>query len=331
MHARTPLPTPPARAHTRTHTRARTHAHTHTDACPCSLLGITLGVFGGLTSIDLGEFPSPEFYSAPSGPAQLAWWSFGFSGFSFIALPHFIQRIYAAKDQHALKVAWTVSSAGGWLVQSAGVVFGVVALDQLGPDRPSAFAPMVNAVMQTSAFGHVVGVLLFTATLGAIMSTADSLLIAISHLTAVEIVQPFLPTATTAQLSAMGKASSVISLSVAVGISFAMSDRALGYVARAQFGLSWQARAARALRAHGCARPRPRLSRPRSRPCRPSSSACSPTRRRTHGCLRSRRASAHVCASPSKCTTTAAQERTISPTQRSPRSARTSSASYSAR
>ncbi len=101
---------------------------------------------------------------------------------------------------------------------------------------------MVNAVMETSAFGHVVGVLLFTATLGAIMSTADSLLIAISHLTAVEIVQPFLPTATAAQLSAIGKASSVLSLGVAVGISFAMSDRALGYVARAQFGLSWQAR-----------------------------------------------------------------------------------------
>ena len=55
--------------------------------------------------------------------------------------------------------------------------------------------------MEINAFGYALGLLLFTATLAAIMSTADSLLIAISQLLTVEVARPLWPAATPRQAS----------------------------------------------------------------------------------------------------------------------------------
>ena len=48
---------------------------------------------------------------------QAALWSFELSGFGFSALPHILQRVYAARDVHSLKLAWTVMACGCWIVQ----------------------------------------------------------------------------------------------------------------------------------------------------------------------------------------------------------------------
>ena len=63
-------------------------------------------------------------------------------------LPHFLQRVYAARDNKSIKMAWTVMSIGPWIAQLAGVILGIVAVKELGVNVPDnkPFAPMLERV-----------------------------------------------------------------------------------------------------------------------------------------------------------------------------------------
>eukprot|EP00310_Coccolithus_braarudii_P016784 CAMPEP_0183352634 /NCGR_PEP_ID=MMETSP0164_2-20130417/29563_1 /TAXON_ID=221442 /ORGANISM="Coccolithus pelagicus ssp braarudi, Strain PLY182g" /LENGTH=753 /DNA_ID=CAMNT_0025525115 /DNA_START=56 /DNA_END=2318 /DNA_ORIENTATION=- len=206
------------------------------------LLVITCWRFGGLSGLDAQTYPKPQFYQVPELDTQASLWGFAVSGLGFAALPHIMQRVYAAKHTHSLKLAWSVMACGSWIVQATGVVFGIVSVDWITPaEWAQPFGPMLELVMDTNWANYLVGLLLFTATLAAIMSTADSLLLAISHTLAVDFLLPLYPRASAARLSLLGKISSLISMVIAVGLSFLMSDKALSYLAQVQFGISLQA------------------------------------------------------------------------------------------
>lgn len=83
----------------------------------------------------------------------------------------------------------------------------------------SPFAAFLEALMSIGGFSNFVAVITYTASLAAIMSTADSTLIGISHLVAVEIVYPIMPNASPKHLKYIGGICSVISMTVAILIS----------------------------------------------------------------------------------------------------------------
>lgn len=63
---------------------------------------------------------------------------------------------------------------------------GVMILD--GAEVASPFASIMEAMMDEGGFAKVIGIIAVTSSLAAIMSTADSLVIAISQLITVEVV-----------------------------------------------------------------------------------------------------------------------------------------------
>ena len=61
-----------------------------------------------LSGLHPETYPKPSFYQIPTLADQASLWSFAASGWGFAALPHIMQRVYAAKDMRSLKLAWSM-------------------------------------------------------------------------------------------------------------------------------------------------------------------------------------------------------------------------------
>jgi hypothetical protein len=94
--------------------------------------------------------------------------------------------------------------------------------------------------MEEGAVAYVFATLAYTASLAAIMSTADSILIAISQLMAAEIVYPLKPDATPLQTSIIGKCVSIFSMAIGLVIVFVWKQ-GISDLASVQFGMTLQA------------------------------------------------------------------------------------------
>ena len=94
-------------------------------------------------------------------------------------------------------------------------------------------------LMNLGGFPYAMAVITFTASLAAIMSTADSLLLAISHVLTAEIVYPLAPDASPARITMFGRVSSFVSISVALAISI-LGGKNISDLATIQFALSLQ-------------------------------------------------------------------------------------------
>jgi Na+/proline symporter len=110
-------------------------------------------------------------------------WNFGLVNVGFFSLPHLLQRTYAARDLTSLKWGYSSLSVGAFFTWLPGIFLGTVGVQMLadaGVENPSSpFASVLEQVMALGGFAEVVGVIAFTASLAAIMSTADSIIIAI--------------------------------------------------------------------------------------------------------------------------------------------------------
>jgi len=137
-----------------------------------------------------------------------------------------MQRTYAAKDLKSLRFGYSIMAFGPWLTSFVGVFLGTVGVviladkdgNYTSPANP--FASIVEEIMNLGGFAKATGTIAVTASLAAIMSTADSLIIAISQLVTVEMVYPLRPHATTIEMTLIGKGVSLISvaLSLLVGL-----------------------------------------------------------------------------------------------------------------
>ena len=170
--------------------------------------------FGGWKDLDPATYPKPEFFQTPSKALQLDFWQFTIVTFSFFTLPHLMQRIYAARDLFSLRCAYTFMTSGFWFMMMVGVFIGTLGVQILnGENVPSPFTAVLDQVLKLGGFPRVVGLIAVTASLAAIMSTADSLLIAISQLVTEEVVYPLYPHATPADMAWVGR---FVSLAAAV-------------------------------------------------------------------------------------------------------------------
>mmetsp|Transcript_6592 Transcript_6592/g.18409 ORF Transcript_6592/g.18409 Transcript_6592/m.18409 type:complete len:644 (+) Transcript_6592:3-1934(+) len=199
--------------------------------------------FGGWYDLDWQVYPRQDFYQTPNASEQWLFWQFTVVNFCFFSLPHFLQRTYAASSLKALKFGFNVVALGPWLTMITGTFIGTVGVQLLadaGIENPaSPYSAILTVLMDLGGFPYVMAVITFTASLAAIMSTADSLLIAISHVLTAEIIYPIWPDASPARITMFGRLSSFVSISVALAISI-LGGKNLSDLAAIQFGLSLQ-------------------------------------------------------------------------------------------
>lgn len=198
--------------------------------------------FGGWSDLDPTTYPRPDFYQNPSTDSQWLFWQFSMSLFGFFTLPHFVQRTYAARDMASLRAGYMLLSVAAWFTLFVGTFIGTVGVQVLAEEPPPAnpFAAILEEVMMLGGFAEAVGVIAFTASLAAIMSTADSLIIAISQQITSDVVYPLKPNATPVQITWIGRSVSLLStiLALIVGLFW---NEGISALAPIQFGVSFQA------------------------------------------------------------------------------------------
>jgi Na+/proline symporter len=134
------------------------------------------------------------------------------------------QRTYAAKDLRSMKMGYTALTIGAWFTLFVGVFMGTVGVNMLVSEDGEAqnpanpFTAIMEEVMNLGGFAKGAGVIAVTASLAAIMSTADSLVIAISQLVTVEIIYPLTPRSSPSQITWCGRLVSLLSAVVALCI-----------------------------------------------------------------------------------------------------------------
>ena len=164
--------------------------------------------FGGWRDLNPDTYPRPDFYQTPSWEGQMDFWQFAITCYTFFTLPHLMQRNYAARDLFSLKCAFVSMAVGAWLLMFSGVFIGTVAVSILA-DKENVTNPLVailEEVMGLGSFPLFVGLLTITAILAAIMSTVDSLLVAMSQIVTEEIVYPLYPNASPDEMTWCGRA-----------------------------------------------------------------------------------------------------------------------------
>jgi len=201
--------------------------------------------YGGWSSLDPETYPQPSFYQTPTAASQWKFWQFGLINFSFFTLPHFLQRIYAVRDLQSLRIGYTVLTFAPWVAGFVGIFIGTIGVSILvnedgSPMTPAdPFTEILEALMDIGGFANFCACLGITAGLAAIMSTADSLIIAISQLLCVEVFYPVIPTATPAKMAWYGRLSSLVAvvLALIVGLYW---DEGITDLGRIQFPLTMQ-------------------------------------------------------------------------------------------
>jgi solute:Na+ symporter, SSS family len=202
--------------------------------------------FGGWSDLDPETYPKPQFYQSLSKQQQWSFWQFSIVNFSFFTLPHFVQRIYAAKDLRSLKTGFAVLAISPWSASLFGVFIGTVGVAVLADTNGKAASPnnataaIIGEMLNLGGFALFTGVILVVSSLAAIMSTADSLMIAISQLITVEVVRPLRPHSTPNEVAYIGRFISLVSTTLALFLGI-FWDKGLSDLTNIQFPISAQA------------------------------------------------------------------------------------------
>ena len=134
---------------------------------------------------------APEKVAVPSWEVCRNWIStILLIGFSGAVYPHAIQRIYAARDTRTLKHAFSIMVF--LPLVTTGIVFmvGILAIGELsGTEDPDQVVPLLlTAWSGRSLLLYSLSIIVVTAIVAAIMSTADSVLLSLSSILAKDIV-----------------------------------------------------------------------------------------------------------------------------------------------
>ena len=81
-------------------------------AVPCVLAA----EFYSWADLNSSTYPKPQFYNTPSRREQLEMWQLSMLVISYLTLPHYIQRIYAASDLRSLKVGFSCEHYRLWVI-----------------------------------------------------------------------------------------------------------------------------------------------------------------------------------------------------------------------
>jgi len=166
---------------------------------------------------------SPEKVAVPSWEISRNWFStIILIGFSGAVYPHAIQRIYAARSTRSLKRAFSVMVFLPLVTTGVMFLVGILAIGELSdggdPDQVMPTLLTMWAGQSTLLFG--LSVLVITAIVAAVMSTADSVLLSLSSILAKDIIgTTLLRGASQERLTRTGKILSWVIVSILVGIA----------------------------------------------------------------------------------------------------------------
>ncbi|CAB9503644.1 Sodium/proline symporter [Seminavis robusta] len=198
--------------------------------------------YGGWQALSLDTYPRPDFYQTPSWEDQMDFWQFALSTFTFFTLPHLMQRAYAARDLVSLRTAYVSMTGGMWLLMFGGVFIGTVGVAIVPDDGEAIVNPLaaiLEEIMNLGGFPLLIGLITITASLAAIMSTVDSLLVAISQLVTEEVAYPLYPNATPDKMAWVGRAVSFVAIVIATVLGLTWDD-GITHLANINFQLSFQ-------------------------------------------------------------------------------------------
>ena len=169
----------------------------------------------------------PDKVAVPSWEVCRNWFStILLIGCSAAVYPHAVQRIYAARSLATLRRSFSAMVFLPLLTAGAVFLVGLFAIQELG-QLQNVDADQVVPLLLTRWSGrsitmYLLCVLMVTAVVAAIMSTADSVLLSLSSILAKDVVGPvFMPSATEAELTRAGKRLSWGVIVVLVAIALA--------------------------------------------------------------------------------------------------------------
>ena len=169
----------------------------------------------------------PDKVAVPSWEVCRNWFStILLIGCSAAVYPHAVQRIYAARSLATLKRSFSAMVFLPLLTAGAVFLVGLFAIQELG-QLQNVDADQVVPLLLTRWSGrsitmYLLCVLMVTAVVAAIMSTADSVLLSLSSILAKDIVGPvFMPSASEVELTRAGKRLSWGVIVVLVAIALA--------------------------------------------------------------------------------------------------------------
>jgi len=212
--------------------------------CFILLSAVLKAQYGGWTDLSWEDYPNQSFYQTPTADSAFLFWAFAFTtGLQQFTLPPFIQRTYAARSPRAVKLGLGLLTLGPYLLMLPAIFAGTMGVQILadeGIENPSSpIAAILEVLMAQGGFSYAVAVIMYTASLAAIMSTADSILIGVSHLVAAEVVYPILPDASPSKIQFLGRLTSLFTMVIALCVSI-FSGSGISNLASIQFALSFQ-------------------------------------------------------------------------------------------
>jgi SSS family solute:Na+ symporter len=190
------------------------------------LLFVIPGLGGGLAAVveEVSRI-APEKVIAPSAEACTTWISYLILiGCGAAIYPQAIQRLYSSRSVTAIKRSFTFMAFMPLTTSLIAVlcgITGIVVLPELAAAETDQVLPRLCAlVMNESLLGYWLIVVVFAAALAALMSTADSALLAISSMITRDIYQAhFRPGADEAELTWIGKICSWIAVAILVVVA----------------------------------------------------------------------------------------------------------------
>jgi SSS family solute:Na+ symporter/sodium/pantothenate symporter len=168
----------------------------------------------------------------PSGSMLREWLSYILLlGMGAALYPQAIQRIYAAKSRRALNQSLAAMAFLPFGTALIAVIAGIYALAYVpgleGAETDQVLARLLRVIQEGSAIGYAFVVLIFSAILAALMSTADSAMLSISSMFTKDIYGTLLrPGARESNLTAIGKRCSWVVVCTLATLAIALKDQA---------------------------------------------------------------------------------------------------------
>ena len=197
------------------------------------LLALLFVEFGPLSEATATIAASANFQrvAPPDADMQRQWLSYilivGLGGALY---PHAIQRIYASKSERVLNRSLAVMAFLPFATALVALVGGIYALAYIpgleGAETDQVLARVLRVIQEGSVVGYGLVVLIFSAVLAALMSTADSAMLSISSMFTKDIYGVHLrPDAPESGLTRIGKRCSWIVLSALAVLAILLKDQ----------------------------------------------------------------------------------------------------------
>jgi SSS family solute:Na+ symporter/sodium/pantothenate symporter len=161
---------------------------------------------------------------------------------AFCLNPHLMTRAFAAKSNSSLKFAYAVSSFAPFLSHVPGILLGMAAAAlESDEEADEVFGVMLDRIGQISPTADFVVTLILIGSLAAIVSTADSAVLALSNVVTIDMVQRHRPHISEKRVLLIGRCSGVAAVALCILIFGASGSTDLSAISAVQNALlvSW--------------------------------------------------------------------------------------------